>query len=55
MKEMHELLDFLSQKDDYAIFAGFAAQLLLGIKASPDIDILVRSKDKAEEFKKELG
>jgi hypothetical protein len=42
-KNMNEILDYLSARKDYAIFAGFAAQLHTGIKASEDIDIFVPS------------
>ncbi len=42
-KEMSELLNFLSKRNNYAIFAGFAAFLHTGIHSSPDIDIFMPS------------
>jgi hypothetical protein len=42
-EEMKEILQYLSNKDNYALFAGFAAFLCTGIESSADIDILVSS------------
>jgi len=42
MEEMGELLDFLSQREDYCIFAGFASKILLGVSSSADVDVLAK-------------
>jgi hypothetical protein len=44
-EEMKEILRYLNNKDNYALFAGFAAFLCTGIESSPDIDIFVLSYD----------
>lgn len=49
-KEMKELLDFLSKRNDYAIFAGFAAFLHTGINSSADVDIFVPSIKSVKEI-----
>lgn len=41
--EMEEILQYLCTKDDYALFAGFAAYLHTGVEPSPDIDVFVSS------------
>lgn len=41
--EMEEILQYLDGKDNYALFAGFAAFLHTGVEPSPDIDIFVSS------------
>jgi len=43
VKEIREILSFLESRKDYVIFAGFAAYIYTGIKASKDIDIFVNS------------
>jgi hypothetical protein len=50
--EMEETLSYLSGKEDYALFAGFAAFLYTGVEPSPDIDILV---DQPESVRKIIG
>ena len=45
-KEMREIIEFLTKKNDYAIFAGFATEIHTGIASSPDIDAYYSSKDK---------
>jgi len=37
--EMQEIINFLSEKDNYAIFAGFAGFLHTGVASSADIDM----------------
>ncbi|MBU6998121.1 MAG: hypothetical protein HXS51_06765 [Theionarchaea archaeon] len=44
--EMEEIISYLSGRDDYAIFAGFAAFLHTGVEPSPDIDILIDLPEK---------
>lgn len=41
--EMEEIIHYLHNKDNYALFAGFAAFLLTGIEPSFDVDIFVSS------------
>ncbi|MGC1120748.1 MAG: hypothetical protein WBA22_06605 [Candidatus Methanofastidiosia archaeon] len=41
--EMEETISYLSGKDDYALFAEFAAYLHTGVEPSPDIDICFSS------------
>jgi hypothetical protein len=41
--EMREILRYLHNKKDYAIFAGFAAFLHTKVESSADIDIFVKS------------
>jgi hypothetical protein len=41
--EMEEILHYLHAKDNYALFAGFAAFLHTGVEVSPDIDVFVSS------------
>jgi len=41
--EMMKILEYLNYKEDYAIFAGFAAYVHTTIESSADIDILVKS------------
>ena len=41
--EMEEILQYLHTKDNYALFAGFAAYLHTGVEPSPDIDVFVSS------------
>ena len=48
-KEMSEIVDFLISRDDYAIFAGFSAELHTGIESSADIDVFF-SDEKAINF-----
>jgi hypothetical protein len=43
--EMEEIVQYLHDKSNYAIFAGFAAFLLTGVESSPDIDIFVSSRN----------
>ncbi len=40
---MQEILDYLQTKEDYALFAGFAAFLHTGVEPSPDIDVFFSS------------
>ena len=49
---MEEILELLSKRDDYCIFAGFAAKILVNTKVSADIDILMLTN--REELVKEL-
>lgn len=55
--EMEEILQYLHNKDNYALFAGFAAFLCTGVEFSPDIDVFVSSpedvKEISEDFLKE--
>ena len=48
--EMEEILHYLHRKDDYALFAGFAAYLHTGVEPSPDIDIFVSSLSNVKEI-----
>ncbi|MBU7013940.1 MAG: hypothetical protein HXS52_08150 [Theionarchaea archaeon] len=48
--EMEEIMSYLSGRDDYALFAGFAAFLYTGIEPSSDIDIFVDLPEKVEEI-----
>lgn len=45
---MQEILDYLHDKENYALFAGFAAFIHTGIEPSPDIDIFVHSREDIE-------
>lgn len=52
-KEILEILEFLSQTSiEYAIFAGFASHLLVGVETSLDVDILCRKKEDCIEIGK---
>lgn len=55
MEEIQEILELLEKEEDYAIYAGFAGHILLETECSQDIDILVESREKAEEIKNRLG
>lgn len=44
-KEMKEAIEYLSDKDNYMVFAGFATFLQTGIECSNDIDIYLESKE----------
>lgn len=52
--EMMEILRYLNNKEDYAIFAGFAAFLHTKIESSADIDILVKSIKEVNNISKDF-
>lgn len=57
-KQIERILDYLTKRDDYVIFAGFASFLHTGIEASLDVDAFFSSKDKVKEVSddfKDLG
>lgn len=54
-KEIDELLDYLEPREDYAIFAGFAAFLHVGLEPSPDVDIYVSAPKRAERIARGLS
>lgn len=47
---MQEVLEYLCTRENYAIFAGFAAFLHTGVAPSPDIDVFVPSIDDVEDM-----
>ncbi|MEM4271869.1 MAG: DUF6036 family nucleotidyltransferase [Candidatus Pacearchaeota archaeon] len=51
-KEMKEILDFINNRKDCVIFAGFAAYLQTGVRASKDIDVFVPSMDAVKKIAK---
>lgn len=44
-KEMSDIVDYLSERKDYVIYAGFAAYLQAGVESSADVDVFVSSMD----------
>lgn len=48
--EMEEILQYLRNKDNYALFAGFCAFLLTGVEPSPDIDVFVLSGEDVKQI-----
>lgn len=47
-KDLVEILEFLAGREDYVIFAGFAAFLHTGVPASPDIDVFLNQLPSTE-------
>jgi len=52
--EMNEIIDYLSTRDNYAIFAGFAAFLQTGVDASADIDVFIATSEEIEQMSQEF-
>ena len=48
--EIKEILQYLSNRKDYVIWAGFAQHAHLGLKYSPDIDIYTDSLETAKQI-----
>lgn len=48
--EIKEILQYLSNRKDYVIWAGFAQHAHLGLKCSPDIDIFTDSLETAKQI-----
>ncbi|MAG78361.1 hypothetical protein CL616_03285 [archaeon] len=51
---INEILAYLTQRNDYIIWAGYAQFAHLGIKPSPDVDIYVKSEDSLKEISKDF-
>jgi len=52
--EMKEAILYLSDKENYMVFAGFATYLQTGIESSADIDIYLKSKEDFDGMVEEL-
>ncbi|MFH1972191.1 MAG: hypothetical protein ABIJ18_01805 [archaeon] len=45
MEEIEQILEYLSQRGDYVVWAGYAQFAYVGIQPSPDIDIYTDSEE----------